>query len=164
LQIRLHVRPLTLAQANELVTNLHRHHRAVQGHRFSIGCYDDDGICHGAAIVGRPVARKTDQYEVAEVTRLVTDGMPNACSVLYAAAARAAQAMGYVSIQTFILADEPGTSLKAAGWHLDGVSPGGSWSQPSRLRTDKAPTVAKQRWVRRLNNQPAAKADVGLAA
>lgn len=126
----------------------------MQGHRFSIGCYDDDGICHGAAIVGRPVARKTDQFAVAEVTRLVTDGTANACSALYAAAARAAQAMGFTRIQTFILESEPGTSLKAAGWELDGLGGGGSWSVPRGPRNDSAPTDVKQRWLRRLNEWP----------
>lgn len=111
----LEVRPLTLRQANELVWSLHRHHRQVTGHRFSIGCFDDGRFC-GACIVGRPVAPELDPYQVAEVTRLVTDGTKNACSILYAAAARACKAMGYKLIQTYILETEPGTSLKASGW------------------------------------------------
>jgi hypothetical protein len=43
----------------------------------------------------------------------------NACSMLYSACARAAQAMGYDKIQTYILVTEPGTTLKASGWYLD---------------------------------------------
>src|SRR4051812_40014079 len=105
------VKPLTLKQANELVAELHRHHKPVVGHRFSIGIEDDDGVLHGAAICGRPVARMTDQNRVLEVTRLVTDGTKNGCSMLYAASARTAQAMGFDRIQTFILESEPGTSL-----------------------------------------------------
>jgi hypothetical protein len=111
----LRVIPLTLAEANAVVAKWHRHHKPVVGHRFSIGALSG-GILIGAAIIGRPVARLTDQSFVAEVTRLVTDGTKNACSLLYAASARAAQAMGYDAIQTFILATEPGTSLRAAGW------------------------------------------------
>ena len=38
MQERLHPIPLTLKQANELVANLHRHHKPEVGHRFSIGC------------------------------------------------------------------------------------------------------------------------------
>jgi hypothetical protein len=148
----LHVRPLTLRQANELVARWHRHHRPVQGHRFSIGVYDDSGTCHGAAIVGRPVAHNTEQYQVAEVTRLVTDGTYNACSTLYAAAARAAKAMGFMSIQTFILDSETGASLKASGWVLDGYSRGGAWDRPSRGRnTPDEVQPPKQRWVKALN-------------
>jgi len=74
----------------------------------------------------------TDQRNTVEVTRLATDGAKNACSFLYAAAARAAQALGYQNIQTFILASEPGTSLIAAGWQCLGPSDGGDWNRPSR--------------------------------
>jgi hypothetical protein len=90
----------------------HRHHRPAQGHRFSIGVEGDDGMPHGAAIVGRPVARVIDSTRVCEVTRLVTDGTPHAASMLYAACARAAAAMGFDKIQTYILDTEPGTSLR----------------------------------------------------
>ncbi|MEV4413997.1 XF1762 family protein [Catellatospora sp. NPDC049609] len=146
----LRVVPLTLAQANDAVTRLHRHHQPVTGHRFSIGAADEHGQLHGAAIVGRPVARAVDQHTTAEVTRLVTDGTPNACSLLYGACARAARAMGFDTIQTYTLASEPGTSLRAAGWVLDGHVRGRSWSTPGRPRTDTHPTEDKHRWVRRL--------------
>ena len=146
---RLRIVPLTLRQANGLVADLHRHHKPVQGHRFSIGC-EKDGTLVGAAIVGRPVARMTDAYRVAEVTRLVTDGTPNACSMLYGAAARAAQAMGYDSIQTFILDSEPGTSLKAAGWTVIGnTEASDGWESRGRLWTD-LPPLAKVKWGKRL--------------
>lgn len=147
----LHVIPLTLLEANQLVGQWHRHHIPAVGHRFSIGCVDDEGVPHGAAIMGRPVARNTNDRAVVEVTRLVTDGTYNACSILYAAAARAAKAMGYQKIQTFILESEPGTSLRASGWRDDGMSGGGSWSIPSRPRIDKHPLEAKQRWALDLN-------------
>lgn len=141
----LRLRPLTLAQANELVTRLHRHHKKIQGHRFSIGV-ESDGVLVGAVIVGRPVSASFDQNNVAEVTRLVTDGTKNACSSLYSAAARAAQAMGYDRIQTYILEDEPGTSLRASGWSLDYVTrdPAGKWHSRPAL----AVGGVKQRWSR----------------
>lgn len=140
--------PLTLKQANGVVADLHRHHKPVVGHRFSIGV-EKDGKLVGAVIVGRPVGRMTDQYTVAEVTRLVTDGSKNACSTLYAASARAAKAMGFERIQTFILEDEPGTSLKASGWTFDGWTDGGTWNRPSRGgRRDDQPLVRKQRYVK----------------
>lgn len=149
----LYVVPLTLKQANEMVSLWHRHHVKVVGHRFSIGVVDDDGAPHGAAIVGRPVARAVDAYHVAEVTRLVTDGTKNTCSMLYAAAARAAQALGFERIQTYILESEPGTSLKASGWTIDGEVVGRSWTTPSRPRTDKHPTESKTRWAKTLNGK-----------
>ena len=143
--------PATLKQANEMVERLHRHHKPVVGHRFSIGCEDENGAAHGMAIVGRPVAREIDQNRVAEVTRLVTDGTPHVCSKLYAACARAAEAIGYNWIQTSILENETGTSLKAAGWQFDHMIKGRNWNCPSRggRRTDQ-PMCDKQVWVKTL--------------
>ena len=144
------ITPLTLAQANDLVTKLHRHHKLVRGHRFSIGCLSGDEVV-GAAIVGRPVARKTDQYRIAEVTRLVTNGHKNACSFLYSACARIAREMGFVRIQTFILREESGTSLHAAGWQFDGVTDSEPHKWHSRGgRRDDQPGEAKCRWVKEL--------------
>lgn len=144
-------RPLTIKQANELIEDLHRHHKKVQGHRFSIGAFLD-GVAIGAVVVGRPVAREVHQYDVAEVTRLVTNGHKNACSFLYSRAARAAKEMGFVKIQTYILECEPGTSLRAAGWSMEKKTKGGDWNTPARRgrRTDQ-PQVKKQRWSKTLN-------------
>ena len=148
--MKLRIVPLTLRQANDLVVAWHRHHDSTMGHRFSIGVIDERGELHGAVIVGRPVARALDFSEVAEVTRLVTDGTPNACSMLYAAAARACRAMGYRRIQTYILDTEPGTSLRAAGWFDEGLTATkprqwtGTNGKPRR--TDQ-PTQPKRRWA-----------------
>ena len=139
--------PLTLRQANAMVDDLHRHHKPVRGHRFSIGARRD-GVLVGVVIVGRPVARNTSQYDVAEVTRLVTDGTSNACSFLYARAAQAARAMGYRKIQTFILESEPGTSLRATGWAMESVTrEGDHWMNRSGRRDDQ-PTESKTRWAK----------------
>jgi hypothetical protein len=145
--IPLTVIPVTLKQANELVSKLHRHHKPCVRHRFSIAVQDDDGTLRGAAIVGRPTGRKNPQYAWAEVTRLVTDGTKNACSMLYAAVARICKEMGFDRVQTFILDSETGVSLKASGWKFDKLSEGGNWNVPSRggRRTDQ-PQQPKQRW------------------
>lgn len=163
--MKLKLIPLTLSEANELIARLHRHHKPVIGHRFTIGA-EVEGEVVGAAVTGRPVARNTDQSRIAEVTRLVTNGARHVCSKLYSACARAAEAMGYERIQTFILDSEPGTSLKASGWYRiktngdrceceDGcnlcMTRSEGWNRPSRggRRTDQ-PTVSKQRWGRKL--------------
>lgn len=65
--------PVELKEANAFIGSLHRHHKPVQGHRFSIGV-EKNGILVGVATVGRPVARLTPAKEVLEVTRLCTDG------------------------------------------------------------------------------------------
>ena len=87
----------------------------------------EDGLVHGAIIVGRPVARLAGlPRDVLEVVRLATDGTYNACSVLYAAAARAGKAMGYRRIQTYTLPVEGGASLRASGWVDEGPAGGGN--------------------------------------
>lgn len=142
--------PITLKGANEMVGEIHRHHGPSVGHRFSIGAQDGDGRLVGAVIVGRPVARGSDNGRTAEVTRLVTDGTRNACSLLYSAAARAARAMGYDRIQTYILDTEPGTSLRAAGWQFEAKTAGGQWKYTGQDRNNLHPLCPKQRWAKRL--------------
>jgi hypothetical protein len=143
---------MELAVANRVVAMWHRHHKPVQGHRFSLGVADAGGILRGVATVGRPVARNTPHDRVVEVTRCCTDGTPNACSCLYAAAARVAQALGYERIQTFTLETEGGASLRAAGWTLAGTSPGGvPWHPDGKPRRTDQPTCPKRRWERILN-------------
>lgn len=85
--------PVTLREANGFVQQYHRHHKQVAGHKFSIGVAQD-GRLVGVAICGRPVSRRLDNGTTLEVNRLCTDGTHNACSILYAAAARAARDMG----------------------------------------------------------------------
>jgi hypothetical protein len=150
----LKVVPLSLKQMNEFITQHHRHHKVIRGHRFSIGAIDGNGKLVGACSVGRPVARGCDPYRVAEVTRLVTDGSKNACSLLYGAAARACKAMGYVLIQTYILDSEIGTSLKASGWRYSHKTYGRQWTATTgtnRSRRTDQPNCDKQCWVRVLN-------------
>lgn len=157
----IHVRPIELRDANAFVALHHRHHKPVQGHRWSLAAYDGDRLA-GVAIIGRPVARLAGHpLEVVEVSRLCTDGTKNACSCLYAAAARVAEAAGYKRIQTYILETETGGSLKASGWQDEGPAGGGQWNHsdgdamlfggPNR-RTDQ-PTCGKRRWARHLNKR-----------
>ncbi len=147
-QPRLTIVPCNLADANAFVKRFHRHHEPVVGHKFSLAVMDDAGQVRGACIVGRPVAPLLDDGWTAEVNRLVTDGCTNACSALYGAAWRTAKAMGYRRILTYILAEEPGTTLRATGWKCMGEAGGGSWNRlnSGRFRTDKHPLGRKQRW------------------
>lgn len=154
--IRLRVIPLELKEANATVYAWHRHHKPCQGHRFSIGVIDGNDVVRGAIIVGRPVARLAGHPRVVlEVTRLVTDGTPNACSMLYAAAARVGKALGYARIQTYILDEETGVTLRASGWDCQGEAGGGQWKHTDGKprRTDQ-PTGTKTRWAKRLNDDP----------
>lgn len=148
------LRNVELKEANDFVEQLHRHHRRVQGHRFSLGAFQD-GKMVGVAIVERPVGGQ-HQRDWVEVTRLCTDGTSNACSFLYGAAARAAKTLGYKRIQTFILQDEQGASLRAAGWVFDRLSHPAGWHHDGQNRRARhVPDHLKGRkqlWYRDLTN------------
>lgn len=137
--------PVDFAEANAFVMRHHRHHGRVVGHKVSLAAALGETIV-GVAIIGRPVARRIDDGWTLEVNRLCTDGTPNACSFLYAAAWRAARALGYRRLITFTLPSEGGASLRAAGWREVGSTPGRSWSVPSRPRVDRHPLQERIRW------------------
>lgn len=137
----LRLQPISLKEANAFVAQHHRHHKPVVGHKFSISCVDENGALHGVAIVGRPVSRYLDDGLSLEVNRLCTDGKKNACSILYAAAWRAAQAMGYQRIYTYILETESGTSLRAVGWNCDGQAGGKNWTGKRRRQEEMFPLM-----------------------
>jgi hypothetical protein len=139
---RLRAIPVSLDEANAFVAQSHRHHKPVVGHKFSIGAALGDEVI-GVVIVGRPVSRHRDNGLTLEVTRLCTNGAKNACSFLYGAAARAAFALGYTHIGTYILASESGISLTASGWRLIGEVKGRSWDCKNRPRVDKHPLQDK---------------------
>jgi hypothetical protein len=141
----LELRPISVRHASAFVTEHHRHHDAPQGAKFALAAWHD-GQLVGVAMVGRPVSRRLDNGTTAEVIRVATDGTRNACSFLYGAAKRAAQAMGYRKVLTYTLEDEGGASLRAVGWNRVGVAGGGSWSVPSRPREDHHPLQTKIRW------------------
>lgn len=152
----LRIVPLELKEANILVLRWHRHHKEAQGHRFSIGVLDTStGKMCGAAIVGRPVARRVNHRTTLEVIRLVTDGTKNACSILYAASARVGREMGYSKIQTYILEQEVGYSLIASGWACEGIAGGGQWKHTDgKIRRTDQPTTTKSRWSKTLSVEP----------
>ena len=137
--------PVSLKDANAFVAAHHRHHKPVTGHKFSIGC-EQDGRLVGVAIVGRPVSRYLDDGLTLEVNRLCSTGKKNVCSMLYAAAARAAKAIGYRKIITYTLDSEPGTSLRAAGWMCMGQAGGKRWTGKRKPEFDLYPPQMKLRY------------------
>jgi len=161
-KVKLEIRPIELKEANAFVMKFHRHHYKVQGHKFSIGCYNGEKLV-GVAICGRPVSRHLDDGLTLEITRLCTDGTFNVCSKLYSACARIAKEMGYKKIITYILQSENGNSLKASGWKLEAENVGGKeWKKHgkekriSEIKTlfgiiKKYPSELKKRYSKILN-------------
>ena len=96
-------------------------------------------------MVGRPVSRYLDDGLTLEVNRLCTDGTKNACSILYSAAWRAAEAMGYRRIFTYTLKSENGASLRASGWLCDGEAGKANWTG-ERYRQEEMFPEMKTRW------------------
>lgn len=134
--------PIFQDEAFAFIQQNHRHHLKPVGSVFQIAASDGEKII-GVAVVGRPNGRQTQDGFTLEVTRLCTDGTPNACSMLYSACWRVAKNLGYSKLITYILNTEPGISLKASGWKLIGERGGGSWSVKSRPRVDKHPLQKK---------------------
>ncbi len=148
----LEIVPITLKEANAFVAEYHRHHGPVTGHKFSIGLSDGEKIV-GVAITGRPVSRYLDDGWTLEVNRLCTDGTRNACSKLYAAAWRAARAMGYKRLITYILESENGASLRAAGWKCIGQAGGLQWTGCRRPEVDRYPQQMKLRFQKEVEEK-----------
>lgn len=131
----LHLVPVDWKTARGFCKDWHRHHPTPPpGHKFSVGVAAGD-VLVGVAIVGRPVAKAYQDGMTLEVNRSVTDGHPNANSMLYGACARATFALGYRRLITYTQADESGASLRAAGWRVIAQRPARKgWDTPSRRR------------------------------
>jgi len=123
------LQPITMKEARRFVQDHHRHNVAPPGGKFAIGLSDGSEVV-GVVIVSRPIARMFDNGWTAEVTRCcVKEGIRNGCSMLYGAAWRAARAMGYLRLVTYIRSDEPGTSLMAVGWKCIAKREPRSWAK-----------------------------------
>lgn len=145
--LELNVVPVSFKAACQFVNSHHRHLGSPRGMKFAVALSNGKEVI-GVLIAGRPVARCMDDGLTLEITRLcVLSAYQNACSKLYAAARRIAKEMGYATLITYTLMDEPGISLKAAGFLHDYITKGGSWNSKGRSRIDKHQTGAKHRWV-----------------
>jgi hypothetical protein len=143
----LRAHPITRAAARAWIDTTHRHLKAPAGDVIRVALVDDTGTIRCVAMAGRPVARGLDDGLTLEVTRVASDGAPNACSMAYGALRRAAVALGYRRIVTYSTEEEGGASLRAAGWTVDGTVKGRQWSCASRPRGASCFDVDKIRWA-----------------
>lgn len=156
----MNLRPITLAEARRYVAEVHRHNDPPQGWIVGVGI-ERDGQLTGVGILGRPVGRGSQDGRTAEITRVATEGDRNACSFLYGALCRVAAGLGYSKVITYTLAEEPGTSLLAAGFELDAeLQPRPAWDYTGQARyqtdlfgNERRPAGAKKRWVRHLRQR-----------
>lgn len=131
----LRVVPIRFNDACAFIEAWHRTHRAPRGLVFCLGAADNADTLVGVAVAGRPIPRAYQDGLTLEVTRAATDGTRNSNSFLYAAAWRAAKALGYRRLITYTQAGESGDSLRGAGWRvLAERPPRPGWNVPSRPR------------------------------
>lgn len=150
---------------NSYLEHVHGHAGGVAGWRFAVGARDSVSMV-GVLVAGRPVAPATDQDGTLEVTRLcLLEGAPvNTASRLLGAACKAARALGYHTVQTWLLDGERGTAYRAAGFEPVRTSSGGRWTRKGKPRRDdeRNADLPKVLWSRQLR-APAAKAEGGAA-
>ena len=145
------LRPITVTRASALdfVARTHRRLPRVQGAMWGACVRDADSLeVRGLILVGWPSQEQTrETCEHLRVLRCaVQEGAVNACSMLYAAAWRAARALGALRMDTHTHLDEHGASLRASGWIEDGLTSGGEWDRPSRRRSAAVDPLPKRRW------------------
>lgn len=150
---KLYLRCITVKEATKWCVTVHRHlRRELAGARFAVALVDNTGNRRGVGIVtsGPRVWEGTGRCNIA---RIGTDGVRNGCSMLYGALCRAAQALGYREAWTYTRLDEPGASLRAAGFVECGITSGGEHDRPrqaKRRRRKAEQPEPKRRWVRTL--------------
>jgi len=118
----------------------------IQGGLFAAKLVDDAGAVVGCALAGNGprVWQGTGRLVISRVA--VVEGTRNGCSMLYGALVRAARALGWREVWTYTLPEEPGTSLKAAGFQDMGLTDGGEHSRASRPRKPAVRPDQKRRW------------------
>lgn len=139
------LRPCTIRRAQKWAAQVHRKLPDLQGGMRAIRV-EHDGEMVGVAVVGNPARRLAEQGVLGVLRVAVLEGHPNACSMLYGACSRAAKAMGATSLVTYTHQDEPGTSLRAAGWVHGGLTRGGEWNRDDRPRNISLFPEPKNRW------------------
>jgi len=130
----LELEPLSVSAARRLMPQLHRRRPKIVGALFATSVLER-GELAGIACASEPKAPRSRHY---------------------GALCRAAAALGYRRAITFTDPDEPGTSLRAAGFQDEGLTREQSWDRPSNRRRGKARSEQLSQ-VRRWSRELAAK-------
>lgn len=163
LDFGLKLRAVDWATAKAFIAEHHRHNRPPAGWRWGHAVYNGAELV-AVCVVGHPQARMLQQRhpEMAEVTRVcVRPDLPkwatwNACSMLYAAAAKEARRRGFERIITYTREDEKGGTLVASGWtttHRSKLDRRGWDRSARRRRASKGSPCRKLRWERGLTKR-----------
>jgi hypothetical protein len=143
------------AETRAFIARHHAHCAPPVMWRFDAAIYNGNTLL-GLAIVGNPVAPGLMLRGILEVNRLclrrdLPDALRwNAASMLYGWCAREARRRGWRKIITYTRADEPGTSLRAAGWAQEAKVRGRGWHSGRRSRSNTNAWIDKVRWAKTL--------------
>ncbi len=146
---------ISFPTVHAFITRHHKHYGPPQSWQYGAGIWNGRALM-GVVTVGNPVAPAFNGRGIVEVNRLCVrrdlDPMLrwNCCSKLFAYSAREAERRGFHRIITYLRADEDGTSVRAAGWVLEGSAGGGGWHSAKRSRSNRNAWIVKQRWSRTL--------------
>lgn len=158
-QVSLRIWPSTAKAAAAFVREHHRHLPDVGGGRFAAALIDEQRQVRGVAVAGNG-PQEWERLHIARVA--VEDGLPGptghancGCAQLYGAICRAGKALGYLEAWTYTLLEEPGTSLRAAGFVDMGLTEGGEHDRICRRRRPAKRPEPKRRWRRILSGQGA---------
>lgn len=148
----LHVTPISLREAQLYIEANHRHCGPPKFHKFSLSLtVPGENEPVGVAVASTPKARALADGKTLEINRVCCNShYGNAYSKLYAHAIRAGREMGYCRFISYTLPSESGSSLKAAGFRMDGLTTDSKtgWNSLSRPRdTTRYPFGRKVRWI-----------------
>lgn len=148
----LHITPISLREAQLYIEANHRHCGPPKFHKFSLSLtVPGENEPVGVAVASTPKARALTDGKTLEINRVCCNPhYGNACSKLYAHAVRAGREMGYCRFITYTLQGESGSSLRAVGFHMNGLTADSKagWNSPSRPRdTTRYPFGRKVRWI-----------------
>lgn len=151
----LQVHQISRPCARRFIAQHHAHCQVPVAWRFHAGISNGATLI-GVAVVGNPVAPALNGRGILEVNRLCVRRDTaaalrwNAASMLYGWCAREAARLGWRKIITYTRADEPGTSLRAAGWEQECRVRGRGWHSARRARSNTNAWIGKTRWARNL--------------
>jgi len=111
--------PITLEEAQRLVSLYHSHHKAPRRVKLAIG-WEEASELVACVVFEAPkaeaLARERTTWEVSRLC--IGPKAPRYCaSRLLGAASRAAEACGVERLVSYTRQDEAGTCYRAAGWH-----------------------------------------------
>jgi hypothetical protein len=155
---QLDIRPIDRESARRFVARHHTHCRPPVTWRFHTAIYNGRTLL-GVALVGNPVAPALNGRGIVEVNRLCIRRDTaaalkwNAGSKLYGWCAREAARQGWQKIITYTRIDEPGVTLRAAGWTPDGLVRGRGWHSARRPRSNTNSWIGKVRWMKSLTTK-----------